>query len=218
MFCQNCGSELLNATKFCVKCGCRLRGARISNKAILLAGIAAVISVGSALLSFLPRSDPATIQEPIVMADPSPSESPTPRSSPTPKPAQKPRQTVEPTLKPKTRPEPTPDYPYRHTPTLTYPDDGGLFSYVYSSGRIVFRWRETAESKADKYKVEVEYGNPSHQPPWPLREYETPWNYCTIGFFDARTTEFNGRWRVTPILSDGRSGVPTEWRTFRFTR
>jgi zinc-ribbon domain len=214
MFCQKCGAELLNATKFCVKCGYRLREARISNKAILLAGIAAVVSVGSALLSFLPRSGPATIQEPIVMAGPSPGESPTPRSSPMPKT----RQTPEPTLKPKPRQEPTPDYPYRHAPTLIYPDDGAFFSYIYSSGKIKFQWKEIAGSKADQYKLEVECGNPAHYPPWLLREYETPWNYRTVNFAGAPSMEIAGRWRVTPVLADGHSGVSTEWRTFRFTK
>lgn len=211
MFCQKCGAELSNTQKFCVRCGHKLKTeGRISNGALLIAGIAALISAGSVILSYWPGSSSAGTA---ATASPSPvaslSPSPTPRiivvrTTP------KSRQTQE--------SKPTIDYLYKHTPTLIYPDDNTLFSYVYSSGKIVFRWKPVAESKADRYKVETEYGNASHSPPWPLREYETPWNYCTVGFADARTMEFKGRWRVTPIFADGRSGVPTEWRTFQFTR
>lgn len=207
MFCQQCGAELLSETKFCVKCGHKLRTEpRISNKILLIMGIAALISVGSALLSFFPRDRPIQAQ-----AEPSPTIiTPSPRASPTPKPTQKPQQT------PKFKP--TPDYPYRHTPTLIYPDDGALFSYVYSSGKIVFRWESNAASEADRYKIELEYGNPSHLPPWLFREFETPWNYYTVQFTGMKTTEVKGRWRVKPIFADGREGMPTNWRTFHFTR
>jgi hypothetical protein len=101
---------------------------------------------------------------------------------------------------------------------LIHPNDGDLFSYVYSSGKIKFQWQPIAGSIADQYKLEIECGNPSHYPPWLLKEYETPWSYRTVDFTGAPSMEMAGRWRVTPIFIDGRSGIPTEWRMFRFTR
>lgn len=230
MFCQKCGAELSEEAAFCLKCGHKLHTdstPRISNKAMLLAAIAAVASGISVLLSFLPGSEPTKARDTaptpeMAVASPSPSAtpkvwaSPPLRSLPTPKP------TLEPTPRPqRARPEPTPDYPYRHTPSLADPPDGAVFSHW--PRKLVLQWRSISGSEADRYKVTVEYWSsdlsslPGDQPGWgrrPLREIETPWNYCTIYFIGAQP----GRWRVTPIFADGREGVPSEWRTFRFTR
>jgi hypothetical protein len=224
MFCQQCGASAPDQSKFCKQCGHRFKPEpRISNKALLIAAIAAIVSIGTALLGFFPKSEPTTAQGPIAIASQSPSVSVTPKISPSPKPTRKPRQTPEPTpdttpRPQRQRPEPTPDYPFRHTPILLSPNDGVLFSYRYALGRLLLRWRRTPTSEADRYKVEIEHGNLSHQPPWLLREFETPWDYCTVEFTDMRTVDFAGRWRVIPILTGGRSGIPTEWRTFRFTQ
>jgi zinc-ribbon domain len=209
MFCQKCGASAPDQTKFCKQCGHSLKPEpRISNKAMLVAAIAAIASIGTSLLAFLPRDNSIKARDaptPTVTITSS-SGAPSPRTSPTPKPTQKPRQT----------PEPISDYSYKHTPMLEYPPDGVLFSYIYSSGKIIFRWRPSEATEADRYKVIFEYGNPDQ---WHRRrEIETPWNYCTGEFVGAQTEEFVGRWRVTPIFADGRSGMPTEWRTFRFTR
>jgi hypothetical protein len=207
----------------------------ISNKAMALAAIAALISLGSLILSFLPREDPPHAE--IASASPSPSLTTSPTPKPTreskPEPTQKSRPSPTPNLEqevrrleeqlgqikqelePKSqrpRPAPTPDYPYRHTPSLVSPSDGAVFAHY--PRKLTLRWRPTAASEADGYKVTVECGDPFRPVWWKCHDIETPWNYCTIDFDGAQP----GRWRVTPTFADGRSGIPTEWRTFRFTQ
>jgi len=63
MFCQQCGKLLPEQSRDCEHCGHNHKSPRISNKAILLAAIAALISVGTALLNFLPsRSGPSKVE------------------------------------------------------------------------------------------------------------------------------------------------------------
>src|SRR5262245_10542069 len=57
MFCQQCGKLLPDQSRACEYCG--HESPRISNKALLLAAIAALISGVGLVVSFLPRSYPS---------------------------------------------------------------------------------------------------------------------------------------------------------------
>ena len=224
MFCKQCGASALDRSKFCKQCGHRFKESRISNNAMLLAGIAALVSVGSAALSYWPRSSPTetatTAAISAVAASPNPTPLPpiaivkaTPRFRPAKESEPEKESGPRPTPKPyRPRPEPTPDYPYRHTPSLVWPTDGIIFNHY--PRKLVLRWKATPESEADGYKVTIECGDPFRPVWWKCHDIETPWTRCTIDFDGAQP----GRWRVTPILANGRSGIPTEWRTFRFTQ
>lgn len=97
MFCQKCGTEVSEEAAFCLKCGFKLQTdptPSISNKALWLAAIAAAVSIGTAMISILPRSDSTSTQDvsstvemavaPSATLTPSPSPLPTPKPSPTP--------------------------------------------------------------------------------------------------------------------------------------
>lgn len=126
MFCQKCGALAPEESNFCLKCGCTFQEKPkwfFSNRALLLAGIAALISAGSFLFAFLPRGEPikAQAEPPIIEASPSPSPSATPKPIVTIE-TPKSRQTPEPEIEKKTtqlekelarlkenlKPEPTP--------------------------------------------------------------------------------------------------------------
>ncbi|MBO0859575.1 MAG: hypothetical protein J2P21_14035 [Chloracidobacterium sp.] len=58
MFCQQCGAKVPEESKFCWQCGNQFRtGFQISNKAMALAALAAVISVVTAFLPFASKSE-----------------------------------------------------------------------------------------------------------------------------------------------------------------
>jgi len=100
MFCQKCGVELLDTTKFCVKCGHKLKSEpHISNKALVAVGIAALVSVGSATLSYWPGSSPTWTAS---------TDSPSPGASVSPSPTPMPQITVV-RATPKLRPTEAPD-------------------------------------------------------------------------------------------------------------
>jgi hypothetical protein len=189
----------------------------ISNKAMLLAAIAALISLGSLILTFLPSEKPPHTE--IVSASPSPSltTSPTPRPTRKPKPEPTASPKLEPTPKTTQRPgptsQPTPDYPYRNIPMLDYPADGAVFS-AYPR-RLILHWIRDPISDAVRYKVTITHGSVL-QAGWFLwKEVETPGQQYVEEAFPCACP---GRWRVTAIFADGRLGMPTEWRTFRFTQ
>jgi hypothetical protein len=227
MFCQQCGSELLNATKFCVKCGRKLKTeGRISNKAMLLAGIAAIVSIGSAMLSYWPGSSPtgtAATTSPSPTATVSPSSTPTPQIivvKATPRPTKEPEpeeeSEQEPTPKPyRQRPEPTPDYPYRHLPTPEFPVSGSVFSLSYSSYQMTFRWHTNTASEAVKYRVRIERKLP----------LGLGWKYWLVDvdanqYWYAMQFRDTGsyRWCMTPMFSNGSLGLSTGWQTFQFVQ
>jgi eukaryotic-like serine/threonine-protein kinase len=210
VFCQQCGAQAPDQSKFCKQCGHRLRF-HISNKALLLAGVAAIVSVGTSLPLFFSGNEPIRAQEtptPLVaIASPSPS----PRVSPSPKMTPKP--TAEPTLKPEPqRPEPTPDYPYRHTPRLESPADGAVFTHFPRN--FALHWIRNAASEAVRYRVTIQYSDPARSFWSTWREIETSGEWHADNFVGAQP----GRWRVTPILRNGSLGIPTAWREFRFTQ
>lgn len=215
MFCQKCGAELTNTTKFCVRCGHKLKAEpQISNKVMLVAAIAAVISIGSALLSLLPGDAPIEAQ-----GEPSPTiiatVSPTPRSSPTARPAQKPKPTPEPrpqTMERPQRPRPTLTWEPKPTPLpvvrLMAPNDGSVF--VHIPRRLTLVWSQAQD--ATLYGIAIEY-NDGHD--WKL--LHGTYTYM-LNLTMTFSTPLSARWRVTPIFGSGRTGEPSEWRTFQFTR
>lgn len=182
---------------------------RVSNRAMILAVIAFLISGVGVVFSFLPKNNPATAHG----AMPTPdiavmSLSPTVKpiiAITTPKP--KTRQTPE--------PEPTPDYPYRHQPTPEFPNDGALFSLYYSAYQMVFRWHSNTASEAVKYRVRIERRLPLGLG-WKYWDVDVDSNqdWCAMQF--ANTGMY--RWRMTPVFADGSMGLSTQWRTFQFTQ
>jgi hypothetical protein len=77
---------------------------------------------------------------------------------------------------------------------------------------VTLRWLFLGD--ADEYKVTVEIGV-HDSPGWqPYRETNVTREEYTLDFVGAR----RGRWKVTPILRNGRSGPSSEWSTFRFAR
>jgi len=213
MFCQKCGVELSDTLKFCVKCGHKLKPEpRISNKAILLAAIAAVASITTSMLGFLPRDKPIKAQDSPtpIMAVTAPSVTPSPRSSPTPKPTQKPRQTPERTLE--LTPRPTLTWEPKPTPPpelrLMAPRDGAVFSHV--PRRLTLVWSPVQE--ATLYGIAIEYDDGQG---WKL--LHGTYTYM-LNLTMTFSSPLSARWRVTPIFNHGRTGDPSEWRTFQFTR
>lgn len=225
MFCQQCGADAPNESKFCNHCGHKFGESRISNKALIAIGITALVSVGSATLSYWPGSSPTgpaatSTPTPVISASPSPT--PTPqivvvRVTPKPRPTEEPEleEELEPTPTPRPyrpRPESTPDYPYRHTPTLVAPANGAMFAYY--PRRLELRWTRNAASEAVGYRVRLEYRLP----------FGIGWKYWERDVFNTWYVEemfpstSTGRWTVTPILPNGQLGIPTESRTFKFTR
>lgn len=207
MFCQQCGNPLSQKSQRCEHCGHEHEVSRISNKAMLMAIIAAAISSLSLLIPF-PKTETDTSQPPStptpIIAARSPTPTPLSRQSP------KPITPLTPTPRPT---KSTLDYLHRHTPTLIEPSDGAVISYRFSVDRLRLRWAAIAGSEADQYKVGIIYGDPAR-----YREFETPWTYYTVEFERGLSPPFSGRWRVTPILADGKFGIPTEWRRFYFVR
>src|SRR5262249_38051082 len=59
MFCQQCGKLLPEQSRGCEHCGHNHESPRISNLALLLAAIAALLSGVCLVASFLPRSHPS---------------------------------------------------------------------------------------------------------------------------------------------------------------
>src|SRR5262245_65431521 len=59
MFCQQCGKLLPEQSRACEHCGHNHESPRISNKALFLAAIAALISGVCLVVSFLPSSYPS---------------------------------------------------------------------------------------------------------------------------------------------------------------
>lgn len=224
MFCPRCGKYLPEKLQACEYCGHNQERSRISNKAMLLAAIAALVSAISLLLSFLPGSGSMQAQDTTptptpVVAVTSPTATPKPQiviATPKPKPTQETESEPEPEPTPKPirpRPEPTPDYPYRHMARLEYPPDGAVFAQY--PRWLTLRWRTTTASEAVKYRVRVEHMLPLHLG-WKYWEVDVDpsQNWYAMEFPGTRT----GRWRVTPIFTDGQLGLPTPYRTFRFTR
>lgn len=95
MFCKHCGDDLPTGATYCAMCGRRARfddpPPYISKKAMLLAAIAAAVSLGGIALSFLPKSKSTGAQDASITvaavtstATPSPSPTPTPKAEPSP--------------------------------------------------------------------------------------------------------------------------------------
>lgn len=112
MFCQKCGAELSSITKFCVKCGHKLKTEpRISNKALLIVGAAALISVGAAGLSYWSgNASVGTTSTATVAMTASPSPTPTPqmaivKTTPKPRPTKESEVEEAPTPTPRSTPE-----------------------------------------------------------------------------------------------------------------
>src|SRR5262249_11331521 len=58
MFCQQCGAEASEESKYCQQCGHNFKtGFQISNKAMALAALAAIVSVGTTFLPFASKSE-----------------------------------------------------------------------------------------------------------------------------------------------------------------
>lgn len=222
MFCQKCGAEAPNESRFCNHCGQKFGASRISNKALLLAGIAALIAIGSATLSY--RSGSAsTGTSTAPTATPLPSPTPTPqitiaRATPKPRPTEEPEEELEPTPTPRPyrlRPEPTPDYPYRHLPTPEFPTGGSIFSLSYSSYQMVFRWHTNTASEAVKYRVRIERKLPLGLG-WKywIVDIDASQYWYAMQFRDTGTY----RWCMTPIFSNGSLGLTTGWQAFQFVQ
>jgi predicted nucleic acid-binding Zn ribbon protein len=84
MFCQQCGKLLPERSRACEHCGYNHESPRISNNALLLAAIAALISGVGVVVSFLPRSYPSKAEggpKPVIA-----SEAEAPQATPAPKP------------------------------------------------------------------------------------------------------------------------------------
>src|SRR5215471_18249888 len=94
MFCSKCGAEVPEESKFCNKCGGNFKtGFQISNGAMLVAAVAAVIALGAAFLpSFGSKTDSRSNDAEII-------ETPAPVRSY--EPSEKPKQVVEKVEKPK---------------------------------------------------------------------------------------------------------------------
>src|SRR5262245_7770953 len=119
MYCQQCGASVPDQSKFCKQCGRRLKS-YISNKALLLAMIAAVVSVGTSLPLLFSSDKPMKAEgspTPLVVAT-SPSLLPkaSPFPSPSPRPTRTPKQEVA--IKPISELSPKPIRP-RPDPTAT---------------------------------------------------------------------------------------------------
>lgn len=224
MFCPKCGKYLPEKSQACEYCGHNQERPRISNKAMLLAAIAALVSAISLLLSFLPGSGSTQAQDTTptptpVVAVASPTATPKPQiviATPKPKPTQETESEPEPDPTPRPqrpRPEPTPDYSYKPAPSfLEYPPDGAQFAQY--PRRLTLRWKPMAMS-AVKYRVRIEHMLPLHLgwEYWDV-DVDAAQHWYVMEFPGTRT----GRWKVTPIFADGQLGIPTEYRTFRFTR
>jgi len=143
MYCPKCGKFLPDKLQACEHCGHNQEKSRISNKAILLAAIAAIVSVGSVLLSFLPRDNPINAQESIAEASPSPTITPTPRSSPASSPTQKPKQISEPESESEPEPTPRPQRP-RPEPTPEAEQMSRTQAYAITRGPFTLNARSYA--------------------------------------------------------------------------
>jgi len=86
MFCQQCGKLLPEQSRACEHCGHNHESHRISNKALLLAAIAALISGVCLVVSFLPRSYPSKAEGSPTPARASEAEAPQSPPEPTPTP------------------------------------------------------------------------------------------------------------------------------------
>lgn len=237
MFCQRCGIELSEEAAFCLKCGHKLQTdakSQIPNWALWVMAIAAAISLGTVAISFLPRNDSTGAQgaptTDVASASPSvtPRITPTPWSSPSPKPTQLSRPTPELTPRPQ-RPRPEPasdyahqttykspdDYPYRHRPTPEFPNEGATFSLYHSSNQMLFRWSLAPSSEVARYRVRIER-KLALGLAWKywIVDVDANQNWYARRFADTGTY----RWNITPMFPDGSLGMPTEWRTFRFTQ
>jgi hypothetical protein len=218
MFCQKCGVSASEESDICLVCGFELRaGPRISNKAMLLAAIAAAVSLGTALLSFSPRGKTPAAQvdqsiepaEPIAMSAAAPSATPTPEPSPSPAPTRSPEPAAP---SPTIAPIPTIAPALAQRPFLmTSPSDGFVFP-PYHPRRLKLSWLFLGG--AAEYKVTVEMGAQDAPGWWPYREANVSGPPYTLDFVGAK----RGRWRITPILSDGQSGPPSDWLTFQFSQ
>lgn len=225
MFCQRCGAEASEQSKFCNQCGRTLQESRISNKALLIAGIAALLSVGAAIFSYWPGSSSTgmatAIATPIITTSPFPTSTPqiiVVRATPKPRQTPEPEEESKPEPTPKSYrpgPGPTPDYPYRHLPTPEFPTNGSAFSLSSSSYQMVFRWHTNTASEAVKYRVRIERKLP----------LGLGWKYWIVDinanqYWYAMQFKDTGsyRWCMTPMFSNGSLGVSTEWQTFQFVQ
>lgn len=214
MFCQQCGVSAPDQSKFCKQCGRRLKTG-ISNKALLLAAIAAIVSVGTSLPLFFSGSEPTKAQEtptPLVVIA-----SPSPLSKPFPSPSVKLIQVVKRTQTPEPTPERKPERPVvtwepRPTPlpqvTLLAPRDGSTFFHV--PRRVTLVW--SPAQGATLYGIVIEYNDGEGWKPM----HGTYTYMLNLSF--TFPSPLLARWRVTPIFNQGRTGNPSEWQTFRFTQ
>jgi hypothetical protein len=214
MFCQKCGAEALDRTKFCKQCGHRLKTG-ISNKALLIAAIAAIVSIVTSLPLLFSSAEPIKVESsptPLVV-----SASPSPTSKPSPPPSVKLIQVVKRTQTPEPTSERKPERPVvtwepRPTPlpqvTLLAPRDGSVFFHV--PRRLTLAWSPV--QGATLYGIVIEYRDSEG---WkPIHGTYTYMLNLSFTF----SSPVLARWRVTPIFNQGHTGNPSEWQTFRFTQ
>jgi hypothetical protein len=99
-------------------------------------------------------------------------------------------------------------------PRLISPEDGAIFSTF--PRQITVRWQPSAD--AASYIVEWDY---SYNGVWHIDDKKMP----DFGL-PVRGTEYSfdfvgaqpGRRRIFPVNAKGERGLPSEWRTFRFTK
>jgi hypothetical protein len=204
MFCQQCGAQAPEQSKFCKQCGRRLKTG-ISNKALLIAAIAAIVSVGTSLPLLFSSAQPMKAESsptPLVaIASPSPSVKLIQAIKQTPEPTVE-RKTERPVVTWEPRPMPLPQV------TLLAPRDGSAFFHV--PRRVTLVW--SPAQGATLYGIVIEYNDGEG---WkPLHGTYTYMLNLSFTF----PSPLLARWRVTPIFNQGRTGDPSEWQTFRFTR
>lgn len=239
MFCQRCGAEAPEQSKFCKQCGSSFKSAgfHISNTALVIAAIAAVVALGAAFLPIGGSDDTRQIVEaestpiPRVTATP-PYEEPKLTETQVkqmiaeqvaaqrPQPA--PRERERPTPTPEIRtvyvqpppPQPTPLPPMQPTQpcrTPLAPFNGS--TYPRNFPFIIFQWVCARRPDAREYKLEIQYQEPTGEwlSLWDLTlPSDSPPIFRCQNFNDPKP----GRWKITVYLQDGRSEA-SPWIFFR---